>query len=396
MVKDKSNELTSSLKNVGYINKENDITVRLPYLLNKISSLSLTDGYNTISLVPSGTAKSSSAGKLIESDGIKNCVVYEGVFEKADLKYYVEFSGVKEEIIISEKNGIYEYVFTISTDGLLLKQEGNGGVFFNREGEEVAKLGNLYVYDTNFNEISGSVEIKTITEGETYEYIISLDKEIMENEHTAYPVTIDPSVVFAQYKSMYDTEVSSNSTTVNPNKTNMAISYISSSGVSKRVFVKCDYLYSKAISLAATNIRSVYYYAYDNLMYSNVMTIRSHLVTESWNTSATTVSSTMFNAYNSSGNYSGTYTVGASMTPCYHAIPITNICKQWSLGSVNYGFVLKVSDESGTNKSFALPSIEHASTTIRPYIRMNYYSDVSYTANVKDGLYKMKNAVSNT
>ena len=111
------------------------------------------------------------------------------------LEYSLTYAGFKEDIVVEQYTGQTEYSFLLSTGGLLLT-EHNGSYFLaDEKGEIKASIGDIIVFTADErNNTLGSMAAETVKEGEAYLLTIRLDADYLQDEKTAYPIRIDPTI----------------------------------------------------------------------------------------------------------------------------------------------------------------------------------------------------------
>ena len=206
--------------NYAYETTNNDIQVLFPRSLGEDSGVLLGKDDISIELKPilsdhtvsrnvqidnlSGSKTTFEPTKLQISVGdesyrLQDVVDYTNVFAaNTTLRYTPTLNGFKEDIVISEPTGVNEFTFSLKTNGMKLVEENNSYYLVDPETSiKKVSMGSLVVYDGNGiisnNGYSHRYEITTVTENVEYIIKILVDREYLENESTAYPVTIDPS-----------------------------------------------------------------------------------------------------------------------------------------------------------------------------------------------------------
>lgn len=115
--------------------------------------------------------------------------------ENTSYVYGLTYGGFKEDIVVSEYTGQTEYDFTIYTNGLALAE--NDGSYFLKGEDDVIKatIGDIIIFTADEkNNSTGSMSYVTIEEKEEYVVTIHLDNEYLQDENTAYPIRIDPTI----------------------------------------------------------------------------------------------------------------------------------------------------------------------------------------------------------
>ena len=212
-IHDKTNDLT--YKNGAYVSRDNDVVASLP---NDISS-GVTVSYEGIRItmtpafMQSGLIREpvSAAVYAATPKGEADAVTYNSVFGRdTSVRYTPQYSGLKEEIILSSYTGIYKFDFTVETGGLLLvckMPEGEeihlddmGEWYFTRPDDidtPVARLSDIVIYDSAGNMAQGALSCSRISDG-VYTVTVTADRAFLESSDTVYPVTIDPTITVTE------------------------------------------------------------------------------------------------------------------------------------------------------------------------------------------------------
>lgn len=115
--------------------------------------------------------------------------------ENTSYVYGLTYGGFKEDIVVSEYTGQTEYNFTIYTKGLALAE--NDGSYFLKDEDDVVKatIGDIIIFTADEkNNSTGNMSYVTVEENEEYLVTIHLDDEYLQDENTAYPIRIDPTI----------------------------------------------------------------------------------------------------------------------------------------------------------------------------------------------------------
>ena len=388
IVSDKSNKLTSSLKRGGYINEENDINVRLPYMITKNAGIELSYEDYSIEFIPADTGR-----LLTAADKTKeNTVIYNNAFGKGiSLEYTAQFSGIKENIIMSSDTGVYDFAFTVKTHGLYLKTLDNHAVLCDNKDEAIAEIGGLIIFDADGKPGEGSFEIKEIEHGEEYVYTGSVSEEFIKSVDTVFPVTIDPTLTYNSGAYIHDSQINNYSSySMYPNAS--AISVGGTGTVYKsRMLMKFINAVKKARQIGSNNLRSVTCTVQSSTGISTTVYIKCYRMSVDWSTTATSGSSAIWAGMNASTEKS--FCVWPSNTMI--TISMLDYFLYWTGQSddYNYGIMLKISDES-TSNTVTFASKEYATSSMRPYVTIKYgIIPAGQSSTIKDNsLYTIKSA----
>ncbi len=381
-IKDKSNRLEFNNATSSYVNPDNDVNVRLPKKVSANAPISVTYDEYKIDIMPNGTA----------ADGVKveNTVRYNGVFgNETQLVYTPLFSGIKEDIILNSLPSDNEFEFIVEAVGLELVCIDGEYVLTDTNGDVKAYFGELVIYDSNGTEGTGAVNAVQNENGSIL-YTITVDDSFLQT--ASYPVTVDPAVLYTATSDIVDSEIKSGSTSMNPSSSRIIIGKTSSSDSPRRMIIKlpsaANYVMNRIDNIE--DVESVKYYMYCcNNETTPIPTLDAYRMTESWGSTSTTVSSTLFSSYSTAVREE--ITIPGAESYSYYGIELLKIFKQWKSGSPNYGIMLKSSDESQKNYMY-VRTMEYSTTERRPYVVVRYSEDFAETptAGVSDkGLYRI-------
>lgn len=383
---DKTNILNYDLNNKVYYNPDNDVHVSLPISLSEENVISVTNKNYCISFMPLLGESEVIANKCFKSE-MENYIVYNNPFgEGTKLIYYPEFSGLKEDIVISNPIETNCFKFHIYTNGLRAVQCDNSVALVDKDESIIAYLDELIIFDSVENQGNGHVEIEEITPYNEYFYRIIVDYSFMNSTNTIYPITIDPGITYSTGTKMKDVQVNYNQTTVDQTSSFAVVGYNATYNAS-RLFVKFPSLSSFVDGLSpSSQIGEVTYNFYCSLTTSsNYEFYYFYPCTAYWDENSNSVSTTLFNSYNttSSGvviiDNIGSYS--ANLTSLF-TTSISDI--------KNYGFVMKKFNEN--TYSAVIYTVNNTSN--RPLLRIRYSEALpsTQTYGISDkSIYMIKN-----
>ena len=361
--------MTSTEK--GFSPTCNDIDILLPTTIKEF--IQFNYGKFSIAITPSGD--NSAEGK---PDG--KSVSYTGVFgENTILRYTPMLSGLKEDIIVTDKAAPTEYSFVLKTNGLSIRSDEDGFYLsLTENSEEKIRLGNVVAYDSNGRESIGELFVNTVSEGSEYVVTIYVDSKFLIDESTVFPVTIDPTFTVSDNthgsNAIQDAPIFQGYP--NGNFGNYIYNSVgtpdSNFGIGRTV-VKLNGFTSATeyTTITASQIDSVLFYAKE-ASGSSTQTINLHPITDvsSW-TENTVTWNTIGNSFNTSIDFGTTMYNGQ-----WSSFDITNLVKGWKSGSyvADCGFILKNSSEANY-KNFH--SCECTTTGNRPYVVLTYTPTIS-------------------
>ena len=303
-------------------------------------------------------------------------------FEYADLygygtylKYFPQFNGIKEEIILDEKIDSNTFSFSFKTKNCYPVLNDDGSIsLFNDKNEEVQSFAAPFAYDSAYvqgmedehytDECNYSL---TKTQENCYTLTVTVSSDWLNAESTVYPVIIDPTT--ANLQSGMDLPIHSTRNTSGTDKDNTAVGKSSQYGISRTLI----YMGWPGEVYGNAKINSAYYYARELTGRTSNMNINIHKVTSHWNNSYTwnnqpSYDSKILDTVNVNGNYNGGSTY-------WYKFDITSIVQNHLNGEDNRGFLMKYANEGGENNLRTFAQLEYATSSMRPYIVINYSKD---------------------
>lgn len=172
------NAIFNKSLNKGIVLCSNDVTLEMyPYNSTEKDNIAKVD-------------LSKQTGKLVNDKTISYFAD-----NKTSFEYSLTYTGIKEDIVVSEYTGETKYSFILKTNGLkLTNQDGRLSIKDEKENM-LAFLGEVIVFTSDEkNNCFGSMTYDTIKENEIYLVNIHVDKNFLSDENTKYPIKIDPSI----------------------------------------------------------------------------------------------------------------------------------------------------------------------------------------------------------
>ncbi len=310
-----------------------------------------------------------SAGEIFDKEiltpnVVSDSVVYSGIADKAntDLEYKVTGSGLKENIIINEKQDTYEYSFQIKADNLQLTLKDNEiTAADNKTGKFVYSIPAPFMYDAS-NRLSDAVAYELIKTADGYQLTIKADNSWINRKETKFPVIIDP-VISTNEKGVIDsTFVASKTPNVNYSTYGSALV-----GVDTSVYNKCRTLLK--VQMPELNQGDIIQGAYLNLLQYKVssytssnpdMPVSAYRITRDWNVGNVTWNNmpdfgSGIDSNEIDYNYISVKDNGKTPTKTFN---ITKAAKLWYDGDDseddNFGIMLAAEKEDGNNSEVAI------------------------------------------
>lgn len=354
-----------------YTNTSNSWNAFFAEKLNSNDAVLITDGEHTISFAfpgqtgigtatKSGTISKLSSSKYYEKIAADNrTVVYQNVVADVDIVYTVQYSILKEDIVLKSKAAPKIFKFRLNTNGLTVDEKDGTIALFDSEGNEVFTFAPLYMEDSN-GKRSENVQLTCASIKNGYEITISADAAFLSAADTVYPVVIDPSVMVTGSNVTFDTCVDQEYPTSNYYLSENLWTGGALGTNAMRTYMK----FTLPTGISASQVTS----AYVNLLKKEhkTPTIRAYRVTSDWSSSAIT--------WNSKPSYATAYISGAAVNTVgdWYRLNVTTMVKYWLNGTYpNYGMVLKEPSETDSAQKTKFYSSDAPSPN-KPELVINY------------------------
>ena len=311
---------------------------------------------------------------LSEGSDSSDAVEYSGVFGAGTtLRYTPAFSGVKEDILLTEDPGVNEFSFILETGGLSLIREGETVLLIDPlTGERVAMLDNILVFDSSAPSAAEETEeirtwhhyyrMETVEPDARYRVTLVVDEEYLSAPSTVYPVVVDPSLSFIssgdglQDATIYDHYLVNEGNSGSVFVGNYSARYGGTRGCARTlVKLPAGALYS----IKASQVTSAKLYYRDLMCEADVTRIDCYTMNYDWNESTVTCSTQLWNGYGSLlsqadvGGANGTDGVGGPAGGYWYDFDITDAAKSWINTGKYYGVMLRANFESQASRTFA-------------------------------------------
>ena len=169
--------------------KNDQFDVVFNHSLSPDSLVVFSDGYHKVELVPITEQKDIVPIKK------KNRVTYPLLFVDADLSYVVTEKGIKEEIIVHDRQDSYNYQFELKLTHLSLDLNDDNMFVFrdSTTNSDVFLMPKMVMYDSGE---SSSEDILVSIDNQDGKQIMTVvaDEKWMNAEHRVFPITIDPQI----------------------------------------------------------------------------------------------------------------------------------------------------------------------------------------------------------
>ncbi|MBE6880841.1 MAG: DNRLRE domain-containing protein [Ruminococcaceae bacterium] len=400
VMRDKQTELTSSVDSVDkslngayiYVNEENDVNTFFPSVLSQETGMLVKNDKYEIEFSPKTeddvkASASEIVTKLSSYGHKKDYVEYDNVFgENSTIQYSASINGMKEDIVLNSYEGINEFSFTITTNGLKVVDVGDYFVLVDpATNEEVGGISEVIVFDSSrisktIVEQDCVVDYSAVEEeaNNKYTITITISEEFLKSE-AVYPVTIDPSIALAPTgsgtsKTIIDTPIYSGKATTNYGSYSIGTAgYQDSTLGIGRILLRFPGLENHSVFpfLRYSEIKSATLYMTEGT--GNSATSNLELRVPNISNWAETYP-TFANANTSSSSVYGSATISSSGTIQFD---ITEFAKQWSLGFVDIkkGIMIKNKNETSTSYRRSFYMSEYSSSKPRIVIKWEPLKD---------------------
>ena len=131
-------------------------------------------------------------------------VAYAAPLPDVDLTYDLKGRSLKESLILNRLPEQESFTFHVDSGGLTASLQEDGSVVFRDGDTDVLAIQAPYMWDAN-DEYSDAVTVTLTEEAGGYRYTVTPDREWLEAEERAYPVTVDPTFVVGTRHTIKDT-----------------------------------------------------------------------------------------------------------------------------------------------------------------------------------------------
>ncbi|MCR5836931.1 MAG: DNRLRE domain-containing protein [Lachnospiraceae bacterium] len=184
----------------GLILKHGKYSLTMSPVIDTALSNDDTEEYETnIEETTTNNEEISEQYEIIKDTNNKDEVKYQSESEEIEYQYIVKENGVKENIVINSKPDTSVFEFDINTKNVYLKKDNgdrNIVVCDNDTDDTVGIIQVPFLLDADGNEDYQSVEYELDDNDDKTTLKVVVDEEYFENENLAYPVIIDPPMMW--------------------------------------------------------------------------------------------------------------------------------------------------------------------------------------------------------
>lgn len=291
----------------------------------------------------------------------KDTITYQGVVPGVGLELTARSTGIKENLVLQDKDAPKVYFFDLDVDGVQVREAGDGLVFVDGAGQTVAAVPAGYMQDAD-GAVSPGVEMRLVGPKNDPVLKVSIDSAWLAEKERAFPVLVDPMVEVRS--GVVDTHVESDRPTTNFSGYGF-MRVGRDSARTARGFIKFD--------LSSLNGKTI---DYANLRFSNrtsvdctKRTVTAHPIKASWDPNAVSYPGPGYDAK------IGEVSIGAGATGCAAAqadMPISQVVRDWTAGDrSNHGLAL-LGNESDTRSMKVIDSSNAADAAVRPHLVVSW------------------------
>ena len=300
------------------------------------------------------------------------------------LRYSVSQHKIKEDIVISNKSAVTDFVTTLDVGALTaVKQEDGSVLLVDEYGDTAYTVGVPFMYDADYN-VSYNVAVTVGQTGSVCRITYAPDREWLNA--AVYPVVLDPTVTSSEYyANIVDTYVTQADSNNHSGEGNLVVGI--KNGKLNRAYLRINNLPAIPAGVTPTSAQLLIKHG-ANTTSGRAMTL--YRVNSSWSPSSIT--------------YSNQPSASTSIGSC--AFNTSNVRFTFSQSQIqdlytrvsnntNYGFQIRYTSESTTNPDYnMLRSMEYPTASEQPLFTISY--GYSLPVGLSTGtIYSFKNAGSN-
>ena len=299
------------------------------------------------------------------------------------LRYSISQHKIKEDIVISNKSAVTDFVTTLDVGALTaVKQEDGSVLLVDEYGDTAYTVGVPFMYDADYN-VSYNVAVTVEQTGSVCRITYAPDREWLNAAGRVYPVVLDPTVTSSEYyANIVDTYVTQADSNNHSGEGNLVVGI--KSGKINRAYLKINNLPNlpDEVLLMSANL-TIKHGA--NTTSGRSMSLYD--VSNSW--SVTTITYNNQPALNSFIDSCGFNTTNVSFD--FNKSKINSLYNREANGT-NYGFQIRYTSESTTNPDYnMLRSMEYPTASEQPAFTVTYAYTLPESLSVWE-IYLFRNA----
>lgn len=297
---------------------------------------------------------------------INSAVVYKDILTDTDLKYTINSTTIKEDIILNSINAPTTFTFNYEMKKLAYRETEDGSIEVysdNEPDKAVFVIDKPYMYDAN-GISSNSVEMKITETKKGFQIVIIPNAEWIKSAERKFPITIDPTIITEQSASSIKdttgvdypkTDQLYNALEANSNYLWLKVGKFYGTEAYSLVYVPLPSDISESCRILDAKMNLICYRAGISTASSD-LTITAHEITTDWN--QTTISENKILYLDEIPDYeyipADFMVLNDASTSVHNQIysfDITKIAQKWATGeSVNRGILLAGQDLPETER----------------------------------------------
>ena len=299
------------------------------------------------------------------------------------LRYSISQHKIKEDIVISNKSAVTDFVTTLDVGALTaVKQEDGSVLLVDEYGDTAYTVGVPFMYDADYN-VSYNVAVTVEQTGSVCRITYAPDREWLNAAGRVYPVVLDPTVTSSEYyANIVDTYVTQADSNNHSGEGNLVVGI--KNGKLNRAYLRINNLPNlpDEVLLMSANL-TIKHGA--NTTSGRSMSLYD--VSNSW--SVTTITYNNQPALNSFIDSCGFNTTNVSFD--FNKSKINSLYNREANGT-NYGFQIRYTSESTTNPDYnMLRSMEYPTASEQPAFTVTYAYTLPESLSVGE-IYLFRNA----
>ncbi len=299
------------------------------------------------------------------------------------LRYSVSQHKIKEDIVISNKSAVTDFVTTLDVGALTaVKQEDGSVLLVDEYGDTAYTVGVPFMYDADYN-VSYNVAVTVEQTGSVCRITYAPDREWLNAAGRVYPVVLDPTVTSSEYyANIVDTYVTQADSNNHSGEGNLVVGI--KNGKLNRAYLRINNLPAIPAGVTPASAQLLIKHG-ANTTSGRAMTL--YRVNSSWSPGSIT--------------YSNQPSASTSIGSC--AFNTSNVRFTFSQSQIqdlytrvsnntNYGFQIRYTSESTTNPDYnMLRSMEYPTASEQPAFTVTYAYTLPESLSVGE-IYLFRNA----
>ena len=299
------------------------------------------------------------------------------------LRYSISQHKIKEDIVISNKSAVTDFVTTLDVGALTaVKQEDGSVLLVDEYGDTAYTVGVPFMYDADYN-VSYNVAVTVEQTGSVCRITYAPDREWLNAAGRVYPVVLDPTVTSSEYyANIVDTYVTQADSNNHSGEGNLVVGI--KNGKLNRAYLRINNLPAIPAGVTPASAQLLIKHG-ANTTTGRTMTL--YRAGSSWSPGSIT--------------YSNQPTASTSIGSC--AFNTSNVRFTFSQSQIqdlytrvsnntNYGFQIRYTSESTTNPDYnMLRSMEYPTASEQPAFTVTYAYTLPESLSVGE-IYLFRNA----